>query len=165
MGKTRKNKKPEQIQHHHLIIRCETELCPEEHDKGKMEHIIDDLIKEINMTHLAPAKVYYMKTPAINEGMTAIAPIATSHISFHFWKRPNRSILNNKASKCLLQMDVYTCGSLSSSEQRSVLGFLETFKPTHLNLTLLNRLRGMIVDKVISWDRRNQTFNSFLKNI
>ncbi len=163
MGKTRKRDKNHTIQHHHLIVRCETEICPEEHEKNKMEDILDNLIKQINMTHLAPAKVYYMNKPAINEGMTAIAPIATSHISFHFWKRPNKSILNNKSSKCLLQMDVYTCGSLNSEQQRKILMFLDLFKPTHLNLTLLNRMRGMIIDKVLSWDSRKQTFNEFLK--
>jgi S-adenosylmethionine/arginine decarboxylase-like enzyme len=150
MGKTRKRKQP--IQHHHLIVRCETEDCPRSSDRQRMQSIIDGLIADIDMKHLAPTNIYYMKKPSINEGMTAITPIETSHVSFHFWKHPDRSILHNKRSRCLLQMDVYTCGSLTHEHLKKVLAALETFKPRHVNLTLLNRLYGLSIERAEHWD-------------
>ena len=163
-SKTRRARKPKGhlIQHHHLIIRVELQRCPGPTDVNAMEESVDKLIKSINMAHLAPAKVYYMKEPKFNEGMTCIAPIKTSHLSFHFWKRPEKSILNNPDSKCLLQMDVYTCGSLNKETQKKVLSFLEEYNPTHLNFTLLDRLRGMKIDKTVTWDSHDCTFDKFL---
>ena len=163
-SKTRKVRKPKRhlIQHHHLIIRVEIKKCPGPTDSHAMEAAVDKLIKSINMAHLVPAKVYYMKEPKFNEGMTCIAPIKTSHLSFHFWKRPEKSILNNPESKCLLQMDVYTCGSLNKEQQKRVLSFLDKYEPTHLNVTLLDRLRGMNIDNTVTWDLRDCTFDKFL---
>ncbi len=161
--KISKTRKRSLIKHYHLLIRCELIHCPSEHDEDKLKALINKLITDINMKPLAPANAYYCKKPAINEGMTALAPIETSHISFHFWKRPARSILNNKESKCLLQMDVYTCGTLTINDQRKVLQTLKQFKPTHLNLTLINREHGMSIEKVLSWDMRDIGYVKFVE--
>jgi S-adenosylmethionine/arginine decarboxylase-like enzyme len=161
-SKTRRHKQP--IQHHHLIVRCEIATCPLKKDMAAMERTIDELIHSIDMEHLVPTRVYYMQKPAFNEGMTAIAPIKTSHISFHFWRRPERRILHNKGARCLLQMDVYTCGSLSHDHIRKVLTFLTPYDPKHLNLTLLNRLYGLSVDSATKWDASHSSWPAFLAN-
>ncbi len=165
MGKTRRrHKKPSQIQHHHLIVRCETEACPNERQREEMQRLVDELIGAIDMKHLAPTNIYYMRKPSVNEGMTAITPIETSHISFHFWKRPTRAILHNPKSRCLLQMDVYTCGALSHEHLKKVLSFLAEYKPSHVNLTLLNRLYGLSIERAERWDARNQPYAAWVNN-
>jgi len=163
-SKKRQTRKAQPIQHHHLIVRCEIATCPLRKDMAAMEHTIDDLIHSIDMEHLVPTRVYYMEKPAFNEGMTAIAPIKTSHISFHFWRRPERHILHNKGARCLLQMDVYTCGSLTHDQIRKVLTFLTPYDPRHLNLTLLNRLYGLSVESAERWDAAHGSWASFLAN-
>ena len=163
MAKTRKVNK-QLIQHHHLIVRCETKACPNAEQRANMQKLVDQLIGAIDMKHLAPTNIYYMRKPSFNEGMTAITPIETSHISFHFWKRPDRRILHNPESRCLLQMDVYTCGSLTHEHLRKVLAFLAEYDPRHVNLTLLNRLYGLSIERAERWDARQGSYTGWVSD-
>ena len=155
--KTRKakNKRKEQeIQHHHLLLRVETASCPQESDKEKMGTMIRQVVQDINMKPLGKQEVFYVNKPRYNEGLTAIQVIETSHIAFHFWKNPDRNILKAKDSNCLLQLDVYTCGTLNSKQIKTILTELSRFEPTHADVTLLNRKWSLVVDRQDRYDEK-----------
>ena len=99
------------------------------------------------------------KTPKNNEGLTAIQVIETSHIAFHFWKNPEKNILHSKG-KCLLQMDVYTCSSLSSKQIAIILNEISRFEPTHANITLLNRKWSLTIERQDTWSSSESNKNS-----
>jgi S-adenosylmethionine/arginine decarboxylase-like enzyme len=155
VNKTRKIKKD--IQHHHLLLRIETRVCPEEKDKILMADMIHQLVKDISMKPLGKQEVFYVREPKNNEGLTAIQVIETSHIAFHFWKHPEKNILRSKKSNCLLQMDVYTCSELNNKQISILLNELGRFEPTHANVTLLNRKWSLSIDKQ---DRYDSTKNN-----
>jgi S-adenosylmethionine/arginine decarboxylase-like enzyme len=150
-NKTRKNNK-NKIQHHHLLVRAETQICPHAEDKMKVEEFVRKLIHDIDMVPLDDPKIYYMSTPKYNEGLTAITPIKTSHVAFHFWNTPDPSILHTKEGTCLLQFDIYTCGKLTAKQIRHVLHTLTFYKPCHVDITLLNRKWSLSIDKHEKWD-------------
>lgn len=127
--------------------------CPSADQKADAEQLVTRIVKDLNMKLLGAPRVYYVETPRYNEGLTAIAPIQTSHISFHFWKNPEKRILHHKKSNCLLQLDVYTCGSLTLKQIASVLHHLTHYGPTHVNATLLNRNYSLTLERQLLWDR------------
>jgi S-adenosylmethionine/arginine decarboxylase-like enzyme len=157
--KTRKNK---HIQHHHFLMRMETKTCPLESDKEKTVVLINKLLQDIGMVKLDEPHVYYAKHPKCNEGLTAIVPITTSHVAFHFWRWPDKRILSNPQSKCLLEFDIYTCGALSKTQIKNVLRLLGEFGPTHLDATLVNRKYSMTIDSHMKWDSSDSSWESFL---
>lgn len=162
MAKTRRNRKTSKtrkqnipgnkVEHHHLLMRVELQSCPKETDKEKIQHMIQQIIKDVHMKSLAAPHVYYMKYPRFNEGMTGIAPIETSHIAFHFWTRPSPKILHTSNSNCLLEFDVYTCGSLSLRNVGKILHHLTQFKPMYIDITILNRNTGLTIDRHMHWN-------------
>lgn len=135
-----------------MLLRLELQSCPTEAEKEKVAHMIDTIIKDIGMKSLASAHVYYMKYPRFNEGLTGIAPIETSHIAFHFWTRPDPNILHTSNSNCLLEFDIYTCGTLTQRQVGRVLHHLTTYKPTYVDITLLNRNLGLTIDRHMHWN-------------
>ncbi len=139
------------IEHHHLLVRMETKKCPAEQDVEAIKHRFTQIIHDIRMKPLAPPIVRYLKTPPQNKGMTGIMPIETSHIAFHFWDAPERSILQNPKSKCLLQFDLYTCGTLSHKQIGLVLRHMTCYAPTSAEITLLNRQTGLAIEKHTRW--------------
>jgi S-adenosylmethionine/arginine decarboxylase-like enzyme len=152
MAKTRRVNRPSnKIQHHHLLMRLELERSPTKNDKESVEKMIENVIKDINMKSLAAPHVYYVTYPRYNEGLTGIAPIETSHIAFHFWTRPDPKILHTSKSKCLLQFDIYTCGSLSTHNIARVLHHLTAYKPCYADITLLNRNWGLTIERHMHW--------------
>jgi len=161
---TRKIKKQPDIQHHHLLLRVETATCPQECDKEKMGTMIREVVKDIDMKPLGSQEVFYVSKPKYNEGLTAIQVIETSHIAFHFWKNPNRNILKSKTSRCLLQLDVYTCGTLNSKQIKTILTELSRFEPTHADITLLNRKWSLIVDRHDRYDEKSGSWASWINN-
>ncbi len=154
--KTRRANRPStKIQHHHMLLRLELETCPGKIDKTKLSRIIKQIIEDINMKSLAAPRVYYVEYPKYNEGLTGIAPIETSHIAFHFWTRPDPKILHTKKSKCLLEFDIYTCGSLSQRNVGKVLHHLTHFGPTYADITILNRNLGLTIERHMHWNLEN----------
>lgn len=150
-NKTRKNHTPH-IQHHHLLLRLETVDCPLKDDMERMKNKINKIVKDIEMKPLSKVQTYYMETPKFNQGMTGLVVIQTSHLTFHFWKNPDSSILHNPHSKCLLQADIYTCSKLSGHQIATVLKELEDYKITHADINLLNRKKTLHMDLVETWD-------------
>ena len=166
MAKTRKNNKPSsKVQHHHLLLRMELETCPQETDKERVKHMIDNIIKDIGMKSLASPHVYYMKYPRFNEGLTGIAPIETSHIAFHFWNRPDPSFLHTANSNCLLEFDIYTCGTLSTHNIGKVLHHLTKYRPVYVDVTLIDRSQGLKIDRHMHWNsEKGQTWVDWLSS-
>ena len=53
VNKTRKQNHPSsKVQHHHLLMRMELETCPQETDKERVEHMIQQIIKDIERATL-----------------------------------------------------------------------------------------------------------------
>lgn len=134
-----------------MLLRMEMKRCPGEHDKDVIAEMIRTVIKDIGMNLLGEPHVYFVKSPAYNEGLTGIATIETSHIAFHFWTRPQRRVLHHRSSRCLLQMDVYTCGTLRGPQISKVLHHLTQFGPTHVEITVLNRNMGLTIQRHNRW--------------
>ncbi len=129
----------------------ELRTCPGPNDKGAAAEMIHRIATDINMQPLDTPRVYYMKHPEFNEGLTAIMPIQTSHIAFHFWNRPNPKILKSRNGKCLLEFDIYTCGSLSFQQIQKVLHHLSVFEPTRVDATVINRKISLAIDHHMHW--------------
>jgi len=134
----------------------ELEKCPGKEDKEKVEHMIQQIIDDIQMKSLAAPHVYYMTYPRWNEGLTGIAPIETSHIAFHFWNRPDPRILHTGKSNCLLEFDIYTCGTLTSRQVGRVLHHLTQYGPAYADITILNRNWGLTIDRHFHWSSESQ---------
>jgi S-adenosylmethionine/arginine decarboxylase-like enzyme len=149
--KGRESQNYSKIQHNHLLLRMETKQCPGPADKSAAGALLHNIVKDIDMAPLDKPRVYYVSVPRYNEGLTAFMPIETSHIAFHFWKKPEPAILSSKNSKCLLEFDIYTCGSLSSTQIQTVLDRLSIFGPTRVDATVVNRKLSMAIDKHMHW--------------
>ena len=150
-NRTKKSRNFGTIQHHHLLLRMEMKTCPSARDKEEAGKLLQTIIHDIHMKPLDVPHIYYVKKPFYNEGLTAIMPIQTSHIAFHFWRNPDPVILKSRASRCLLEFDIYTCGSLTTSQIQKVLHHLSKYKPTRLDATLLNRKWSLAIDKHWHW--------------
>ena len=150
--KTRRRSRRSKIQHHHFLLRVETQKCPTADSRDEIRDLITTIVREVNMKLLSPPQVFYVRDPVYNEGLTALAPISTSHLSFHFWLRPERAILKNHDSVCLLQFDLYTCGNLTLYQIQKILHHLTRFAPTHVNATLLNRKWSLTLERQLVWD-------------
>ena len=165
-NKTRKHsKKRHFIQHHHLLMRMELIRCPKKNDVPKVKQLVRNIVKALNMKLLDSPKVYYLDKPVNNSGMTCIAPIQTSHIAFHFWDTPDKGILQNPTSRCLLEFDVYTCGSMTPKQIREVLRLLDPFDPTHAEVDIFNRRNELKLDHHFQWDnRKSMTWDEWLSS-
>jgi S-adenosylmethionine/arginine decarboxylase-like enzyme len=117
-----------------------------------MEQMIGEIVGDIKMAPLGKTEVFYVAKPHYNEGLTAVQVIQTSHIAFHFWRNPDRALLKSGRSHCLLQMDVYTCGKLTTKQIGIILQALARFDPTHADVTLLNRRWSLNVERHDKWD-------------
>ncbi len=133
----------------------ETKTCPGPKDIDMAGALIEEIIRDISMKPLDTARVYYVSNPTNNEGLTAILPIETSHIAFHFWAKPNPAILKSKGSRCLLEFDLYTCGSLRKHQIQKILQHLSVFLPTRTDLTVLNRRWSLSIDRHNHWSADN----------
>jgi hypothetical protein len=101
------------IHHDHMLIRMESIKFPSINDIPKFKKLLKKIIREIDMKLLGNPHIYYVNEPIQNKGITGICSITTSHLSFHVWENPGKEILQNEKSNCLIQFDVYTCGSLN----------------------------------------------------
>ena len=167
-NKTRKlrSKSKSPLEHHHVLVRFETMSSPSESQKEEAMSKIKSLLTDISMNILADPHAIYVKEPRWNEGMTVIAPIQTSHIAFHFWKHPVKWILHHPDSKCLLQLDIYTCGSLSGPQIARILSEFSSYGLTHVDTTLLNRQMTLYIDRQRKWDvRSTKSWDTWLQEI
>jgi S-adenosylmethionine/arginine decarboxylase-like enzyme len=139
------------IEHHHLLLRLETTRCPDPKEAFALKQIVEATVRDIQMKPLDEVRIYAVLEPVQNKGVTGIVPIETSHIAFHFWSSPEKNVLHSSKSRCLLQFDLYTCGSLTQEQIARVLHHLTQYGPTAAEITLLNRKRGLAIEKHTRW--------------
>lgn len=112
------------LQHKHIIIRAEVKQPPQ--DIRKVKKWLRKLVKAIGMRPLGrPTAVYVNKEE--NKGITAVQCIETSHIALHCW---------DEVSPAIVQLDVYTCGTL---DKEIVLLFLDEFNPVKVDHAIIDR--------------------------
>ena len=112
------------LQHKHIIIRAEVKQPPQ--DIRKVKKWLRKLVKAIGMRPLGrPTAVFVNKEE--NKGITAVQCIETSHIALHCW---------DEVSPAIVQLDVYTCGTL---DKEIVLLFLDEFDPVKVEHAIIDR--------------------------
>jgi len=141
------------VQHHHLLARVELKRCPSVRQQAAMRRLIDELLRDVDMHKLGPLEHYDVRSrDPERRGQSWLVPIQTSHLALHFWSHPNARIMHSRG-RCLLQLDLYTCNRLTRRQVRRVLELLGEFAPTHASVTLINRLRGLHIDRHDEWRR------------
>lgn len=90
--------------HKHLMIRAKINNAPQ--STHKVIAWLEEFVESLGMKILQGPFSSYVKV-AGNRGLTAMVMIETSHIAFHIW---------DEQDPALLQLDVYTCGSLDSEK-------------------------------------------------
>lgn len=110
--------------HKHLIIRAEVNK-PVQDEESAIEWM-KLLVEKINMKILMGPYAKYLDVVG-NRGLTVVAIIETSHIAMHVWDEENPS---------LLQLDVYTCGPLNTTD---VVEAIKEFDPVKVEMKYLDR--------------------------
>ena len=90
--------------HKHLMLRAKINNPPK--NTFKVVCWLQEFVESLNMKILQGPFSSYVDAPG-NKGLTAVVMIETSHIAFHVW---------DEQDPALLQLDVYTCGSLDSEK-------------------------------------------------
>lgn len=112
------------LEHKHIIIRATVKTPPT--DVEFIKKWIQKLVKNINMKLLGDTVAVYVNKKG-NKGLTCVQCIETSHIAFHSW---------DEDAPAVVQLDVYTCGSLN---KQTVFDALEEFEPIAINYLTLDR--------------------------
>jgi S-adenosylmethionine/arginine decarboxylase-like enzyme len=112
------------LEHKHIIIRATVKNPPT--DVEFIKKWIQKLVKNINMKLLGDTVAVYVNKKG-NKGLTCVQCIETSHIAFHSW---------DEDTPAVVQLDVYTCGSLN---KQTVFDALEEFEPIAINYLTLDR--------------------------
>ena len=116
------------IEHKHLIVRAKVSRPPK-FPLG-VEVWFKELVNALGMNLLAGPFARYVHTEG-NRGITAVCIIETSHIAMHVW---------DEQDPALMQIDVYTCGSL---DPKTVFDALECYEPVTLEYKYLDREHGL----------------------
>jgi S-adenosylmethionine/arginine decarboxylase-like enzyme len=127
--------------------------------------LINAMLQDIDMKRMGATQNFNVRDadPEKN-GSSWLVAIQTSHVALHFWTHPDPHIMHVNG-KCLLQFDLYTCNRLSKSQIQRVLELLGEFEPTHANITLINRQRGMDIEQQREWQMGNQgTWDDFAQS-
>lgn len=117
------------LEHKHLIIRAEVNNPPIDEDWACKW--ISELVSDIDMKILMGPYAKYLDV-AGNRGLTCVTIIETSHIAMHVW---------DETSPALMQLDVYTCGSLDINK---VFEKIKIFDPSKIEYKFLDRENGLI---------------------
>ena len=123
------------------------------------------IIKDIKMKPLGVPNVYYQDAPYSQEGMTGICALEKSHISFHIWNTPDNKILHHSHSSSLIQFDVYTCGVLPKEYIKKIIKRWSEYKPTVIDIMLLNRQKNIKVDKEYHWNADMKPLLSWITSL
>jgi S-adenosylmethionine/arginine decarboxylase-like enzyme len=116
------------LEHKHLIIRAEVKNPPTNEEWACKW--ISELVKDIDMKILMGPYAKYLDV-AGNRGLTCVTIIETSHIAMHVW---------DETDPALMQLDVYTCGSLDIDK---VLEKIKIFDPVKIEYKFLDRENGL----------------------
>jgi S-adenosylmethionine/arginine decarboxylase-like enzyme len=114
------------IEHKHIIIRAEVTQPPMHDELDSMREWFKNMITEIGMKILKGPYLTYLDKSG-NRGFTGVAIIETSHIALHVWDEDNPAIM---------QLDVYTCGSL---DPNIVISNMKEFSPIKIEYVVLDR--------------------------
>ena len=112
------------LEHKHLIVRAEVSNPPT--SEPLAIQWVNDLVDRIGMKILMGPYAKYLDVSG-NRGLTVVTIIETSHIAMHVW---------DEADPSLLQLDVYTCGSLDPS---LILDSIQQFEPLKVQYKYLDR--------------------------
>ena len=116
------------IKHKHLIVRAECSNPPRYE-----QNILDwssNLIRDIGMKIMMGPYAKYCDMKG-NRGITCVTIIETSHVAIHVW---------DEQDPALVQLDVYTCGSLDVDV---VFDALKEFKPVKTDYKFLDRATSL----------------------
>jgi S-adenosylmethionine/arginine decarboxylase-like enzyme len=116
------------LEHKHLIIRAEVSNPPT--DEAWLQTWLIQLVEKIGMKVCRGPITAYVDMPG-NKGVTGVVIIETSHIAIHIWDE------NNPA---LVQLDVYTCGTLNKD---IIFSELEQWNPVKVEWKYLDREFGL----------------------
>ena len=89
------------------------------------------LIDKIGMKILMGPYAVYSNVEG-NRGLTAVTIIETSHIAMHIW---------DEVSPALMQLDVYTCGSLDPYD---IVDSIAEFDPVSIEMKYLDRENNLV---------------------
>jgi len=117
------------LEHKHVIVRAEVKNPPSSEEESKLW--ISSLVDSINMKILMGPYSKYLDVPG-NRGLTTVCIIETSHIAMHAW---------DECSPGIIQLDVYTCGSLNLT---TIFKALEVFEPSKVEYKYLDREHALI---------------------
>ncbi len=112
------------LQHKHLIVRSEVNNPP--NNEVQIVDWAKQLIQSIGMKIMMGPYAKYCDMEG-NRGITCVTIIETSHVAIHVW---------DEDSPSLVQLDVYTCGSL---DQSIVFDALKQFDPVKTEFKYLDR--------------------------
>jgi S-adenosylmethionine/arginine decarboxylase-like enzyme len=131
------------ILHYHLLLRAECVDSPKntKEEQRYLNQGLTELIHDIGMRVVLPARCFYVQDEG-NEGWTGNAGLATSHIAYHWWDRPDSKLILNKEAKSLVQLDVYTCGDFGHKEVARCIEWVDDYEIRLLSLVLLDRAKG-----------------------
>lgn len=118
------------LYHKHLIIRAEVNNPLTSAEKVSQEWM-PTLIDRIGMKILMGPYAVYSNVKG-NRGLTAVTIIETSHIAMHIW---------DEVSPALVQLDVYTCGSLDPYD---VVDAITEFDPVSIEMKYLDREHNLV---------------------
>ena len=118
------------LYHKHLIIRAEVNNPLTSAEKVSQEWM-PALIDRIGMKILMGPYAVYSNVKG-NRGLTAVTIIETSHIAMHIW---------DEVSPALVQLDVYTCGSLDPYD---VVDAITEFDPVSIEMKYLDREHNLV---------------------
>lgn len=113
-----------ELVHKHLIIRAEVINPPTSPEY--VESWLTSLVSTIGMKICKGPISHYVNVPG-NRGVTGVVIIETSHIAIHVW---------DEKDPALIQLDVYTCGPMDTSD---VFRALEDFDPVKIAFKYLDR--------------------------
>tara|TARA_B100000780_G_scaffold143026_2_gene100089 strand:+ start:16413 stop:16784 length:372 start_codon:yes stop_codon:yes gene_type:complete len=116
------------LEHKHLIIRAEVSTPPK--DESWLQNWLTSLVDKIDMKVCRGPITAYVDMPG-NEGLTGVVVIETSHIAIHIW---------DAVVPALVQLDVYTCGTLNKD---IIFAELEQWDPVKVEWKYLDREFGL----------------------
>jgi S-adenosylmethionine/arginine decarboxylase-like enzyme len=138
------------INHLHLLVRAETATAPKESEVDLIICQLNDLVYNIDMKVYMEPRAKYM-TDVHNLGMTGIVGLETSHLSVHFFEKPNVDTMTYKSAN-LVQLCCFTCGDLSTKQISAVIDFLNYYQLLKFNAMIIDRNQELKIINEISFD-------------
>ncbi len=122
-----------QLDHKHLVLRAEVNVCPREDSLHQILKWMKQLIIKIDMKLMQGPAISYVDQPG-NRGTTCMALIETSHIVIHIWDEPNPGIV---------QLDIYSCKEFEL--QTVITHFEDFFNVSKMEYKFLDRTNDMTI--------------------